>query len=281
MGDAIGLRRHRRRRRDARWRRPASSSPAADEQPTTVPPGRIAVRCGIMAGASRDRRDRGRGSCARAATAGPPRSACVPAGRPRRRVDRLLVAAIDPEAVGEVGRADLGIALGVGAVAGGAVRREHCLAGRDRCRPGSVAAAGRQAAAHRRRRSRSRRAPACRRGRRRASATPGLGMGRIDADADGLGDRLGRAAPQPRRGREVREALAALGVAAVAGRAIVAEQRAAGLAHGRHQARDRLRSAAKLLAAIWPRPDRAVGARLLHRCRDRRARSSAPSRPFV
>ena len=36
---------------------------------------------------------------------------------------------------------------------------------------------------------------------------------------------------------EVGEALAALGVAAVAGGAIVAEQRAAGLPHGRHQAR--------------------------------------------
>ena len=48
--------------------------------------------------------------------------------------------------------------LAVRAVAGGAVGREHRLAGLDRCRPARLRAAGSTGSAHRRRRSRSRRA---------------------------------------------------------------------------------------------------------------------------
>src|SRR5262245_29325297 len=89
----------------------------------------------------------------------------------------------------------------------------------------------------------------------------------VDPDPDRLGDRFRLAAPQPGCGGEVRESLAALGVAPVTGRAIVAEQRAARLAYELHQARVALYvSKARLLDAVRPR--RALDGRLLHRFGD-------------
>src|SRR5689334_15319347 len=63
-------------------------------------------------------------------------------------------------------------------------------------------------------------------------------MRRVDADADGLSNRLRRTAPEPGGGGEVWEAPAgptALGIVTVAGPAIVAEKRAAGPPHEAYQ----------------------------------------------
>ena len=110
----------------------SSSSPASNDRPTIV---RVLTRRtrqhahGLRL--PEVERDRGRGSCDRPATAGLPSSASAPAGRPTRRCRSSFVAAMGPVAVGEVGRADVGLAFAVGAVTGGAVRREHGLAGLD------------------------------------------------------------------------------------------------------------------------------------------------------
>src|SRR5262245_46520790 len=60
-------------------------------------------------------------------------------------------------------------------------------------------------------------------------------MGRIDADANSFGDGFRIAAPQPGSRCEVWKPFAALCIETMAGRAVIAEQRAAGLAHDCHQ----------------------------------------------
>ena len=70
-----------------------------------------------------------------------------------------------------------------------------------------------------------------------------IGVGRIDPDPDRLGKRFRSAAPEPGRCRKIGKASAASRIGAVAGRAIVAEQRATRLTHDRHQLRIGLNAA--------------------------------------
>src|SRR5262245_39938030 len=148
---------------------------------------------------------------------------------PDRGEDRLQIAAIDPELVREVRRAEVRVALAGRAMAGGAVLGKDGLAGFDpvcrclvcrRTRQGSyigddvldVGAGENPVAAE-----------------ANHLGVPGIGMGGIDADPYRFGDRFRSAAPQPRVRGEARKAFAALGFAAMAGRAVIAEQGAAGL----------------------------------------------------
>src|SRR4029077_7919189 len=144
------------------------------------------------------------------------------AATPHRRVDRLSIAAVDPEPIRQVRRAEIGFAPGVITMAGDAVGGENSLAGIDfRCR-NFLADSGVGEAAHvgddvvdfilleyliaperlhlRRR---------------------GVRMRGIDADTEGFWDIFGIAAPQPRRRRQVRESLATLRIRPVARQAVV------------------------------------------------------------
>ena len=210
-------------------------------------------------------------------------------GSTRRRRHRSRIVSV------RSGAAEIGFALGVVAMAGDAIGGEHRLAGVD-FRGGHVLCDGGigkaahvshdvvdfgllehliAAEGHHLR-------------------GPGLRMRRIDADADGFGDAFGIAAPQPRRRRQVREAVAALRVRSMTRRAIVAEQRPAGLPHDLHQSRIGL-DVLEALGLDALGPDAAFESRLLQRfqrrccagrcragpwCRSRRAArpASAPSR---
>ena len=206
------------------------------------------------------------------------------------------VAAIDPELVGQVGRAELGIALGVVAVTGDAVGGEDRLAGLDRLRIDVLRAGVRQRIDI----GDDVRAP------RRACSIwsrPNAGIcdTRLSWCAELMPTRMvlkivfRLAAPQPDDVGQVGKARAALGVEAVAGRAIVAEQRVAGLAHDRPSAADRpgcrgiaLGSRSRLvqalrsrrrLASATPRRSCAGRCRAGPWCRSRRAArpASGPS----
>ena len=150
--------------------------------------------------------------------------------------DRLGIAAVDPEPIGQIRPAEIGFALGVVTMAGDAIGREDGLARVDfrsrhfLCdrRIGKAAHVNHdvvdfvlleQLIAPERHHLRA----------------PGLRMRGIDADADGFRDAFGIATPKPRGRRQVRKSVAALRVQSMTRRAVVAEQRPAGLPHDLHQ----------------------------------------------
>ena len=172
--------------------------------------------------------------------------------------NRVGVAAIDPERVGEVGRAGIGHALGVLAVAAGAVVGKQLCAGRKLIRAGDRGDLGLRQRAHVVGEARDVGAlqhlvpPECQHLRH-----PRLRMGRVDADAQRLEQCLLVAAPEPRRLHEVGEAWSAGGATAVADRAIVTEQPVPGFAHDPHQLRV-LPDLAEALRRDLLRPDAAL-----------------------
>ncbi len=124
----------------------------------------------------------------------------------------VFAPAVQPDLVGQVGRAERLVALAVGAVAGRADRELGAAElGRDGCRAGCPTGSARSS----RRCARPRPLPT-------AAAIGGICPTRPLRDR--LPDRLGRAAPQPVVVGQVREALAAARVRAVAGGAVVDEQ---------------------------------------------------------
>src|SRR5262249_41194220 len=164
----------------------------------------------------------------------PGRHVPLPAA-PHRGESRIQIAAVDPELVREVRGAHIRLALAILAVAGGAVVGKDFLAGPGLVR-GRIAGAGVRETSHIGDDvldvSAGKHAVAAEGEHLRASA---VGVGGVDPDPDRLGDRLRRAAPQPGSGRQVGKSLAALGVAPMTDGALVAEERAAGLADDRHQ----------------------------------------------
>src|SRR5215469_5242461 len=108
----------------------------------------------------------------------------------------------------------------------------------------------------------------------------GVRVSRIDANADGVEDLLGLAAPYPGRRRQVGKAGTAFGVHAVARRAVVAEQRISGRPNDRHElgiGQDRWIVLLEDLVA----PDTALGRRLLQRSGDDLALIDAEQAPGV
>ncbi len=96
----------------------------------------------------------------------------------------------------------------------------------------------------------------------------GFGMGAVDTDANGFGDSFGIIAPHGGCGDEIGETRPALGVGAVAGRAIVAEQGCAGLADDGHQFLVGL-DGGEVLIVDAAGPAGALGPGLLHALGDR------------
>ena len=234
-----------RRRRDARWRRRADEQPEADREPDHGRGryGRPAATPLMVCGPQIDEIE-GEDFALHRTGGFPCRHVPLPAA-PDRREDRLRVAAVDPDIVGQVGRTDSMLALAVLAVAGGAIGGERPPLPASRLCAG-IASPPRDwtRSGHKRRRSRRRpRGSIWSRPKASICDDPRVGMGGVDADPDGLGDRLG--SPPHSQDAVVRfgKPLPPLASRAVAGRAIVAEQRR-GRSRGRSpSARDRPGSA--------------------------------------
>ena len=172
------------------------------------------------------------------ATGVPPSSAYVPAAPNRRSCRSTGGRRHRSSGVGQVRRADVVLALAVLAVTGDAIGGEDLLA---RLRSRSASARFRlsgQATGHRRRRPRS-----CSRSRMPSRPNASICETRVSSLVELMPTRIvsaivsGSPPHSQRLGGQVGEARSAGAVDAVAGRAIVAEQRAAGLAHIVHQRR--------------------------------------------
>src|SRR5690606_2875929 len=154
-----------------------------------------------------------------------------------RPIEAGTITTVDPGVIGEIGRPHVPVALGVCPMTSGAVHGEDLFPTSDRLRihnkawlrfllqrlevgdyihngaaiEDSITPEGEH------------------------FAGPRLRVARVDADAQGLEDRLRLAAPQPAAAGQAREAGSTLAIAAMADRAVVAKEAAAAMADDGHQ----------------------------------------------